>query len=89
MHRLIPSVDNISHRPDSSLCPSPPAQLLATAAQNTLNFKAPGSTGGSECGWLVRCAGPTAHNESVLLLNFTQLTLANHLRMVAGDGSPR
>ena len=75
--------------PGSTLCLNPPAQLVATAAPATLTFTAHDGTVGGECGWRVRCAGPTAHNESVLLLNFTLLTLANHLRMVAGDGSPR
>ena len=73
-----------------SPCPSPPAELTATEAPATLNFTSTGVTGGGGCGWLVRCAD-AMQNGSVLLFNFTKLTLGNrtNLWMTSGAASPR
>ena len=73
-----------------SPCPSPPAELTATETPATLNFTTMGCTESDGCGWLVRCAD-AMQSGSVLLFNFTQLTLGNraNLWMASGAASPR
>jgi hypothetical protein len=67
-----------------SPCPSPSAQLVATATPATVSFTMPPAMLVDECGWQMHCLEPAG---SMLLLNFTQISLPAHFLSMASNNS--